>query len=98
MLQALSPETVLPLKASYKSALVPGMSAIAGITVIGRILGLEEESGTLGRPRSVVTQRLSQRALLIKFPEGVTTATSRSLIRTWPVAIIEHDDAQQGLA
>ena len=38
--------------------------------VVGRILGLEEESGTLGRPRGVVTQRLPQRALLIKFPEG----------------------------
>jgi len=31
MLQALSPEIVLPLKASYKTALIPGLSAIAGV-------------------------------------------------------------------
>lgn len=31
MLQALSPETVLPLKKSYQTALVPGLSAIEGV-------------------------------------------------------------------
>ncbi len=31
MLQALSPETVLPLDASFKAALVPGLSAIEGV-------------------------------------------------------------------
>ncbi|MCB2005568.1 MAG: creatininase family protein [Rhodoferax sp.] len=31
MLQALSPETVLPLKKSYRTPLVPGLSAIAGV-------------------------------------------------------------------
>ncbi|MEZ5639164.1 MAG: creatininase family protein [Burkholderiaceae bacterium] len=31
MLQALSPETVLPLKKSYRTLLVPGLSAIAGV-------------------------------------------------------------------
>jgi creatinine amidohydrolase len=31
MLQALSPETVMPLDASYKSPLIPGLSAIEGV-------------------------------------------------------------------
>ncbi len=31
MLQALSPETVLPLDASFKAALIPGLSAIEGV-------------------------------------------------------------------
>ena len=31
MLQALSPETVLPLKKSYRAPLVPGLSAITGV-------------------------------------------------------------------
>jgi creatinine amidohydrolase len=31
MLQALSPETVRPLKSSFKSPLIPGLSAIAGV-------------------------------------------------------------------
>jgi len=31
MLQALSPETVMPLKSSFKSSLIPGLSAIAGV-------------------------------------------------------------------
>jgi creatinine amidohydrolase/Fe(II)-dependent formamide hydrolase-like protein len=31
MLQALSPETVMPLDASYKAPLIPGLSAIEGV-------------------------------------------------------------------
>ena len=31
MLQALHPETVLPLEPSYKSPLIPGLSAIEGV-------------------------------------------------------------------
>ena len=86
MLQALSPETVLPLDASLKAALVPGLSAIEGVNPgIYRWQQLQTRSrlGLIGEAWSATPEK--GRRLLDAISRDVADALSNQAVWDAPI-------------
>ena len=86
MLQALSPETVLPLDASFKAALMPGLSAIEGVNPgIYRWQQLQTRSklGLIGEAWSATPEK--GRRLLDAISRDVADALSNQTVWDAPI-------------
>ena len=86
MLQALSPETVMPLKSSFKSPLIPGLSAIAGVNPgVYRWRQLETRSdiGVIGEAWAATPEKGAQ--LLDAVAQDVADALSNQTLWEAPI-------------
>ena len=86
MLQALSPETVLPLKKSYRTPLVPGLSAIEGVNpgiYRWQQLGTRSKLGLIGEAWAASPEK--GRQLLDAVSVDVADALSNQKLWTAPI-------------